>query len=243
MAQIKLIVAAAIIGAFALVSGGVTAEATDTDARSYRITLINLTEGQPFSPPVAITHRNNVSLFQVGGFASDEVAAIAQGGDEVPAANAFTGRQGVTSVVDVGVPLTPFGKQVGTFTFVSQFNIAANRGDRLSLATMLICTNDGFTGLDSVRLPNHGTRAFLANGYDAGRELNTEVSKDLVDPCSGLGPVKLPGDPNGNDDTSVRNNPAGRIAHHAGIAGGGDLDPDVHGWDDPVLLVIVQRID
>lgn len=242
MARMKFMLGAAIVGALALAGSGVTAEATSGDTRSYKVTLINLTSGQPFSPGVAITHREHFSLFHVGGLASDEIAAIAQGGNEVPAATAFAGKPGVTELVDLATPLTPFGKNVGPFTFFKQFEIKAQRGDRLSLATMLICTNDGFTGLDGARLPNRGSKVFLTNGYDAGRELNTEASKDLVDPCSGLGPVKLAGDPNGNVDGAVENHPAERIAHHPGITGGADLDPVLHSWDDPVLLVIVERV-
>jgi len=52
------------------------------------------------------------------------------------------------------------------------FTINANPGDRLSFAGMLICTNDGFTGLDSLRLPNNNrARVTNARGYDAGSEI------------------------------------------------------------------------
>ena len=123
-------------------------------------------------------------------------------------ANLFTASDKVTEVVDVGRPLTPHGKTVGAFTDSATFEIRAAPGDKFSLATMLICTNDGFLGLDAVKLPKTGSEVFLLNGYDAGREQNTEKSEDLVDPCSGLGPVSLPGDPNGNRDTAVATVPA-----------------------------------
>ena len=42
----------------------------------------------------------------------------------------------------------------------------------LSLATMLICTNDGFGGLNRVRLPPRVQRVFPLYGYDAGTEDN-----------------------------------------------------------------------
>jgi hypothetical protein len=74
----------------------------------------------------------------------------------------------------------------------------ANPGDRLSLATMLICTNDGFTGLDRAKLPIGGSEVFWTNGYDAGTENNTELSQDIVDACSALGPVTLACGPNGS---------------------------------------------
>jgi hypothetical protein len=43
------------------------------------------------------------------------------------------------------------------FTDSIKFMIQAHPGDRLSIAAMLICANDGFTGLDGARLPKQGT--------------------------------------------------------------------------------------
>jgi hypothetical protein len=219
-----------------------TASAGPSSLATYRVTLMNLTGGQPFSPPVAATHGSGLHMFQVGQLASDELAAIAQDGNEVPMADLFKASPHVTDVVDVGRPLTTHGKVVGSFTDTATFEIRAAPHDRLSLATMLICTNDGFLGLDAVRLPDSGTKAFLLNGYDAGREENTEESVDLVDPCSALGPFALPGDPDGNEDAAVATTPAQPIALHPGIAGVGELSPAHHGWENPVAAVRVERI-
>jgi len=132
MLRIKLVAAAAIVGAVALLGSGLSAEATGRHdgERTYKVTLINLTHGQPFSPPVAATHSNGVSLFDVGRHASDEIAAIAQDGNQIPAVNALTGAPGVTEVVDVGAPLTPFGRTVGDFNFVSLRVSGLRRCDR-----------------------------------------------------------------------------------------------------------------
>jgi hypothetical protein len=181
-------------------------------------------------------------MFQVGQLATDELAAIAQDGDELPMFNLFDGAPGVTQVVDVGRPLTTHGKVVGSFTDTVQFEIRANPHDRLSLATMLICTNDGFLGLDAVKLPKQGSEAFFLNGYDAGREQNTEQSVDLVDPCSALGPTVLPGDPDGNEDAAVATIPADVIHHHPNIQGNGELSVAQHGWTDPVAKVTIERL-
>jgi hypothetical protein len=244
---------AALILAFAIPAASHDGEEDGDELRTYRITLVNLTDGQPFSPPVAATHDRSMRMFRVGGFASDELAAIAQGGDEVPMFNLFNGSDEVTDAVDVGRPLTTVGKVVDPdgsgpmppFVDTATFEITAERGDRLSLATMLICTNDGFLGLDAVRLPRTGAEAFLINGYDAGRENNTQLSQHIVDPCSALGPGPLPGDPDGNLDTgAVLTNPPMRIHHHPNIqAGVGELSHAAHGWRDPVAVVVVSRID
>lgn len=211
--------------------------------RTYLITLRNLTHGQPFSPPVAATNRTSVHMFQVGRIASDELAHIARDGNEVPMATLLRTSDRVTDVVDVGRPLTPAGKTVGSFTDTVTFEITAEPGDRFSLATMLICTNDGFLGVDNVKLPKDDTKTLDLRGYDAGRENNTELSADIVDACSALGPVQLTGDPNGNNDATVATIPPQPIALHPGIKGIGDLSVAEHGWHDPVARLTIERVD
>ena len=106
---------------------------------------------------------------------------------------------------------------------------------------MLICSNDGFTGVDSLRLPNsRRARVAYAGGYDAGSEINTERSEDIVDACSLLGPVVLDGDDNGNENTAV--DADGVITRHRGIVGESDL-LDAHNWRHRVLRVKVQMIE
>jgi hypothetical protein len=233
---------AAVIGALGTLALAASSAGTaGPPETTYRVTIRNLTTGQPFSPPVAATHRKAIRMFKVGSLASDELALIAQDGNEIPMFELFSGSPHVTQAVDVGRPLTRMGTTVGSFTDSATFELAARPGDRLSLATMLICTNDGFLGLDAVKLPDDAA-TFLLNGYDAGREQNTEQSVDLVDPCSALGPTPLPGDPDGNRDAEVATDPAEKIAHHPGISGAGELGA-AHAWSDPVAEVTIERID
>jgi hypothetical protein len=240
----RVLAGVAIVAAAALAAVVPATYAGKPKLATYRVTLTDLTQGQPFSPPVAATHRASLHMFRVGRLATDELAAIAQDGNEAPMFNLFDGSDQVTQAVDVGHPLTASGTVVGSFTDTATFEIDGAPGDRFSLATMLICTNDGFLGLDAVKLPRHGSEAFSLNGYDAGREQNTEASSDIVDPCSALNPSHpLAGDPNGNNDASVATTPPEPIHHHPGIQGGADLSPSFHGWTDPVATVTITRID
>jgi hypothetical protein len=58
----------------------------------------------------------------------------------------------------------------------------------LSCVSMLICTNDGLTGLDGVAQPIRvGEKVtFLTTGFDSGTEMNTEDFADIVPPCQTL---------------------------------------------------------
>lgn len=227
-------------------SGGEHASTAGAEPTTFRVTVVNGTFGQPFSPPVAATHRASVDPLLDGRWASPELAAIAQAGDQSGAVEAFQAGLGdkVTDVVDVGQPLTPTGVQDGPFPSAVTFDIDGARGDRLSFATMLICTNDGFTGLDGVKLPKAGTKVYPLADYDAGVERNTEASSDIVDACSALGPVTLVGDDNGNiDDGDVLEAPQRTVRNHRGVNGTvGDLLP-AHDWGKgPVGSVTITAL-
>jgi hypothetical protein len=238
-------IAVALFLGLALIGSGSTAAASSTGAITYAVTIQNLTKGQPFSPPVAATHQTGFHMFQTGQLASDALAAIAQDGDPMPMFQLVSGAAQVTDRFNIGHPMTPQGTQkmpMGmTVTDTATFAITANPGDRFSLATMLTCTNDGFLGLDGVALPDQGSLSYELKSYDAGREQNTEKAADMVDSCSALGPVMLPGDPGGNRDKEVATTPAQLIGPHPAIKGTGDLTVAMHGWTDPVARVTIAR--
>ncbi len=80
-----------ILGAFAafavlaLALGSVsTASAEETGSREYRVTIENLTDGQPFTPPVLVAHSADMDLFEMGEAASTEIAALAENGNGDP---------------------------------------------------------------------------------------------------------------------------------------------------------------
>lgn len=87
------------------------------------------------------------------------------------------------------------------------FTIGANQSDRFSLIMMMMCTNDGLAGLDSVKLPeNMGeTKTYNVFAYDAGVEKNTELSADIVDPCGLMAPRDANGQPQVSTNDGNRN--------------------------------------
>lgn len=226
-----------LVALFALLTPPAAAGGVDR----FRVTLENLTSGQPFSPPVAATHKNSVAIFEVGRSVSGEAELLAENGDHLPMVQLLLSFQHlVTEVVDFIVPLVPAGSSAGGFTDRAVVDIRADRGDRLSLASMLICTNDGLAGIDRLKIKRGGT-TYRVLGFDAGSEENTELSVDLPDPCSVLGPVVLPGDPNGNENVAVDMIPHEPVARHPGIAYVGDLG-SAHDWSGPVARLTVVRL-
>ena len=222
--------------------GGEVQDESSEELRRYRVTIMNLSETQPLSPPVVATHAKGFTMFEVGKLASRGLEAIAENGDESLMANRYRNSPMATDVVDVAMPLTRHGTMVGDFRSSYSFEIEAREHDRLSLAAMLICSNDGFTGLNSVKLPKKGRRMYHLRAYDAGTEDNTEMSADIVDGCSALGAVALSGDPNGNENDAVDTTPHDVIRPHRGILGVGDLDASSHAIDNKVGKVIIELL-
>jgi spondin N len=233
--------AAAVAAATAL---AVAPAADAKRANTFEVTFTDLTSGQPLTPVVAATHRRKNELFRVGRNASFGLKEIAENGNNGPMLTRLDSDDDVSDVVEApGGPLVPAGSPGDAmFGQSTTFTIEADRGARfLSLASMLICTNDGFTGVNALKLPSKlGDSVTVETpGYDAGTELNTEDFADIVPPCQDLIDVS-----SGEPGTGT-SNPAlaegGVIAHHAGIFGVADLVPAVHGWDvnAPVARITV----
>lgn len=209
----------------------------------YQITVENMSASQPISPIVAATHSPGIVMFRAGTDASPGIIAVAENGDPAPLVAALEAIFLVTDIHNVGEPLTRMGTTADNFTDTATFELQSKPGDVLSLVGMLIATNDGFAGVDSTGLPTAGTKVVYALGYDAGSEDNTEMSEDIVDAASALGPVALEGDPNGNDNAGPDTDPAHVVMMHPGIQGGEDLSVEDHGWREPVLKVTITRMD
>lgn len=215
------------------------------DARIFEVKIENLTTGQPMSPGIAVTHSRDVNLFQNGKTSSAGIIAIAEDGNPQVAYDALAPLAGVagTGVSDVAVffgddapPLFPIGGAgANTSTFMIEAGADANY---LSFATMLICTNDGFTGIDSLRLPSTVVTKY-GIAYDAGSEVNDYRSESIVDPCSGAGPVALAGDPNGNNNDLPED--GGRVRAFGQVGLGGDLLA-AHRWQGQVVRVTVRQV-
>jgi hypothetical protein len=238
------------LAAIAVVAVGLAAAPSAMAGRAdtFKVKIRNLTSGQPLTPPVVATHRGRNQIFKVGTLASFGVKEIAENGNNAPLLASLQANRDVAEVLEApGGPLVPAGTPGSAqFDDRTRFTIHGRPGARrLSFASMLICTNDGFTGVNSVKLPRKvGDKVTVKTaGYDAHTERNTEDFADIVPPCQGLIGVSSGEPGTGQSDPALLE--GGVIAHHDGILGGSDLLPDVHGWDTsrPVARITVKAID
>ncbi len=146
-------------------------------AQVYKVTISDLTTGQPFSPPVIITHDASVSLWNAGDPASNGIQQIAESGNRGPLVNTLTPLVG-SSILDMKTPLT---SPLLPGSSVSVFVNADAAHPFLSSAWMLGKTNDSFSGELAIDLLNiSGTQTFDVFALDAGTEVNTELAADLI---------------------------------------------------------------
>ena len=200
----------------------------------FRVTLTNLTTGVPtqggqiFSPPIFVTHGHGFSIGASGEAASAELTTLAETGNNGPLAALAGGSDSVGSVVPFPPP--PDGVVLPGAS-VSTMVTASSSVGYLSLATMLVETNDGIVLGNSLPLfdedgnPLSFTMDLIS--YDAGTEDNNELA------------THVPGPPfNGMERAPTE---GGVIAPHSGIAGTADVGA-AFGWTEPTATVTVEAM-
>ena len=214
--------AGAVIATGALLAGAAVAD--DRDARIFEVTVTNVTGSEIFTPILVAAHARKVSLFEVGTPAGSELEQLAEGGDTGPLGAALLAR-GASEVVTAADVLPP-GASVTLRV----------RGDRrhnhVSVASMLVPSNDAFMAVNGLRVPGNGrATSVYSPAYDAGTEQNDELCVSIPGPptvCAGEGY-----NPGGGE---------GYVYIHPGIHGVGDLAESVYDWHNPVARITVREV-
>ena len=212
-------------------------------AAKISVTVKNLTHGVYFTPLLISAHSGDEDLFETGEPASEELRAMAEGGNIAGLTGLLGGPDGDT-VENPAQGLLGPGESVENVVLQRQHH----RNRYLSIVAMLLPTNDGFVGLDALRIPRiPGVYRYYLNGYDAGTEGNDE----LITGGGAPGAPGIPADPGGNagsGGSGVIDFDANDTVHiHRGIVGdadpyGGasDLNRAVHRWQNPIAEVIIK---
>jgi Spondin_N len=198
---------------------------------SYEVKITNLTRGQQFTPILAAAHMPSVSLFQLGQSASSELATLAEEGNVAPLTAVLRANKGVLEVVN-GAGLT----EPGATTTLTVSGRGGAGADRISVAAMLIPTNDTFFAVNGVALPRLGEAlAFTVPAYDSGSERNDELCASIPGPffaeCNGSGGGAAP---SGGEE--------GFVHISAGMHGIGSFTAAARDWRNPVARITIRRI-
>jgi len=215
--------------AIAIAAGTVPFGSALAQDRGFEVTVTNLTRGQQFTPILVASHREGVRLFDLGSPASPQLATLAEEGNTAPLA-ALLGSMPEVKDIAVSAGLLDPGASVSIFVE------AGGRFDRVSLAAMLIPTNDGFFAIDDAEGPNgNRTLTLYSPAYDAGSEVNDELCASIPGPffdeCGGPGGGAM-----------VAGGEEGYVHIHAGIHGIGDLNAAARDWRNPVAQIAIRRV-
>jgi len=225
----------------AVVSVAGIPESNAAKTKMCEVTITNLTPGQPITPPLLVTHAKDAGFFTVGEMANNGIQQLAENGNPEPLVEMLQDKSGIVDIVQGTVPLIPANDPGNTGLSHSETFVVSSEGNMryLSFASMLVCTNDGFAGIDSVKLPIKQWTVY-AEAYDARTEMNTEDFADMVPPCQDAIGVTS------DDEGTGASNPAiaedGVIIPHPGIMGGEDLLENVHAWGNPVVKIDIVRM-
>jgi len=156
--------------------------------------------------------------------ASPELAALAEDGNTGPLETLLGGLSSVKEFMTAAGGIPP-GESVTVM-------IKTGGNKRyLSVAGMLADTNDAFFAVQDVSVPNGQKKTVYAVTYDAGSEANSES-------CT-----YIPGPSCGNPFVRDTAGAEGYVHVHAGIHGLADLVPGTHDWRNPVVRIMIKRMN
>lgn len=226
--RIKSFFKPALVAAIALPAFS-TPVSADPGMQQFEVTVTNLTRGQQFTPILVVSHRAGVKLFELGTAASAELATLAEEGNTAPLKTALGANPDVLDVTDTGALLN-----AGASVTIK----VKTRGhfDHLSVAAMLIPTNDAFFAVNGVQGPRgRHAQTLYSVAYDSGSERNDETCASIPGPsfieCGGAG---TGGAPAGGEE--------GYVHVNAGIHGIGDMNAAERDWRNPVARIVVRRV-
>jgi len=183
---------------------------------TYSIQVTNLTAQQPLSPILVTTN----SIYAIGEAASEGLELLAEGGDN----SMLLDENGVSTDAPVG----PGASATLELTTSMQ---------KISIASMLVNTNDAFAGMSGVDLSSlemNASTNFYLNAFDAGTEANSEKATTIPGPAGGG-----EGFNEARDDNNIVTSHSGVISKDDGFTTS-DLH-SIHTFDNPTAIVVVTR--
>jgi len=222
----KLITTLSLGVAMALLSG---CQNSSTDSSgTYKVTLTNNTSGQVMAPMAAALHNKIFHVFQEGEMASVGLEHLAEGG----APTALLEELGVNpDVYDAQAGKNTEDTVIKPGKTATTMLETSESGACLSVASMLVFTNDGFAGADCVDLDGMEVgdkKTVNLNTYDAGTEQNTETAATVPG-------LKGEGFNATRDDSDV-------VSPHSGIQLIADVKAAMQ-WSDPSATVVIEKVE
>lgn len=194
---------------------------------TYEVAVTNLTNAQPLSPIAVVLH-NEGKLWTVGEKASVALEKLAEGGD-------------VTDVLALDVALAS-GAGTGIVmpgaTDTVSVDIDGAFPNFISVATMLVNTNDAFSGVNAKDISSLALNESVwlrTNTYDSGTEANTESDGSMPGPANANGE----GYNAERDDFDIVTMHPGVVTQDDGLMN--SVLTQAHRFDNPTLAIKITR--
>jgi hypothetical protein len=206
-----------------------TPDPTPTPAMEYQyqVTVTNLTNAQPLSPVALVLHQTG-EIWTIGQPASQMLENLAESGDN-------SGVMDADFVVASGTNGDVLMPGMNAEIMLTTTDMMASH---FSVATMLVNTNDAFTGLNAIDLSAlevGDMMMFKTRVYDAGTEGNSEMAGTI------------PGPADGGEGLNAERDDVDFVAMHPGVVSMDDgLSTSVltadHKFDNPAMSVKIMRM-
>lgn len=201
---------------------------------SFDVTVTNLTNAQPLSPIAVIAHQSGYSFFAIGSPATTGLEEMAEGGDNTALLAEADADAMVTVTTSGAAPIGPAASEVVTIDLPE----SELPGLRISVATMLVNTNDAFSGLNGMQVGGMAVGDVLnirSIAYDSGTEADSEEAASIPGPAGG-----------GEGFNPARDDQADQVSMHSGVVSGDDgfATSDLteqHRFDNPVAQILIVR--
>ncbi len=196
----------------------------------FEVSIVNLTAAQPLSPIALVIHDEGEQLFAIGESASAGLEVLAESGDNSELLAAVDGAAENSGAA----PLGPGASEALSL----ELDGDDTSGLRLSILTMLVNTNDAFTGINALDISAMAVGQSITltgRSYDSGTEANTETAASIPGPAGG-----------GEGFNSARDDIADQVTGHGGAITqddglSGSALTHLHRWDDPVARFRITR--
>ncbi|MDY6975279.1 MAG: spondin domain-containing protein [Pseudomonadota bacterium] len=215
----------------------------------YTVQITNLTYSQPFAPAAVILHEPGFYSFEEGSPASMGIEIMAEGGDPSMVISEATESTDFLDALSSEGILGP--RSMGTELTLVVPELDAD-DLRLTVTTMLVNTNDAFTGLNAANVSNMAVgdaKTFMTVTWDAGTEANIETAATMPGPAAGA--AGGGGEAAGYD--VVRDDLADAVRLHQGVVTSANAnDPsreglstsvltEAHRFDFPTSRIVITR--
>lgn len=196
---------------------------------AYEVEVTNLTHAQMMSP-IAVGLHYEGSVFTVGQPASKALEVLAEGGDN---SQLLADEMWASSMSGEG-GLMPGATQQLTIQTDDMMAM------KLSLTTMLVNTNDAFTGINALSVKDlmvGESISLKTRSYDAGTEFNSELKATIPGPAGG-----------GEGYNSERDDVNDIVTMHPGVVSYDDglMTSELsqaYRFDNPTLSISITRVE